>query len=107
MKRGDVVTIALTGDFGKPRPAVIVQSDHFAEHPTIAILPVTSDLRNVSLVRIPIDPSPTNGLRKPSNIMIDRIQIVYREKIGNVIGHIDDEIMFAINRALVVFLGIV
>jgi len=106
MKRGDLVTIALTGDFGKPRPALIVRSNLFAEHLLVTVLPITSDLEKAPLLRIPIDPSPANGLRKPSHIMIDAIQTVRREKVGRVIGRIDDETVLAVNRALMVFLGL-
>src|SRR4029453_4050254 len=105
MRRGDLVTIALTGDFGKPRPALIVRSDLFAEHPLVTVLPITSDLEKAPLFRIPIGPPPANGLRKPSHVMIDAIQTVRREKIGKVIGHVDNETMLAINRAWAVFLG--
>lgn len=45
MRRGDLVTVALQGDFGKPRPALIIQSDLFDAHPSLTILPVTSELR--------------------------------------------------------------
>jgi mRNA interferase MazF len=105
MKRGDLVTVALQGDLGKPRPALIIQSDLFDEHPSVTILPVTSELRDVPLFRIQINPSETNGLRKPSQVMIDKPQSVAREKIGNVFGHLDDKNMSAISRALAVFLG--
>jgi len=105
MKRGDLVTMALVGDFGKPRPALIIRSDFFAQHPLVAVLPITSDLEKAPLLRIPIDPTPANGLRKPSHVMIDVIQTVRREKIGKIIGHIDDETLMAVTRALAVFLG--
>jgi len=105
MKRGDLVTVALQGDLGKPRPALIIQSDLFNEHPSVTILPVTSELRDAPLFRIQIEPSETNGLRKPSQVMIDKPQSVAREKIGNVFGHLDDKTMSAISRALAVFLG--
>ena len=45
MKRGDLVTVALQGDLGKPRPALVIQSDLFEAHPSVTILPVTSDFR--------------------------------------------------------------
>lgn len=105
MRRGDLVTIALTGDFGKPRPALIVRSDLFAEHPLVTVLPITSDLDKAPVLRIPIGPTPANGLRKPSHVMIDAIQTVRREKIGRVIGRLDDESLMAVDRALAVFLG--
>lgn len=105
MRRGDLVSVALQGDLGKPRPALIIQSDLFSEHPSVTILPVTSELRDVPLFRIQVNPSETNGLRKPSQVMIDKPQSVAREKIGNVFGHLDDKTMLAISRALAVFLG--
>ena len=71
----------------------------------MTILPVTSELRDVPLFRIQVNPSETNGLRKPSQVMIDKPQSVAREKIGNVFGHLDDKTMSAISRVLAVFLG--
>lgn len=106
-RRGDLVTIALQGAYGKPRPALIIQSDLFSEHPSVTILPVTSDLRGTPLFRIPIKPTEKNGLCKPSEVMVDKAQTVPREKIGDVFGHITEEDMLAINRTLVVFLGVV
>ena len=66
MKRGDLVTIALSGDYGKPRPALVIQSDLFDVHPSITILPVTSELREAPLFRVRIEPTHDNGLRKTS-----------------------------------------
>ncbi len=106
-RRGDLITIALQGDYGKPRPALIIQSDLFSEHPSVTILPVTSELRGTPLFRIPIKPTESNGLRKPSEVMVDKAQTVPREKIGDVFGHMVEEDMLAINRTLAVFLGVV
>ncbi|PTR05778.1 transcriptional modulator of MazE/toxin MazF [Nitrosospira sp. Nsp5] len=105
MRRGDLVTIALKGDYGKPRPALIIQSDLFDEHPSVTLLPVTSVIREAPLFRIPVQPDANNGLLKPSQIMVDKVQTVHREKIGITIGRLDNEAMLAVNRALVVFLG--
>lgn len=106
MKRGDLVTIALQGDFGKPRPAVVIQSDLFDEHPSVTILPVTSELRNAPLFRIPVKPSDKNGLSKQSEIMVDKVQSVPREKIGEVFGCLSDEEMLSVSRSLAIFLGV-
>jgi mRNA interferase MazF len=105
MRRGDLVTIALSGDYGKPRPALVIQSDLFDQHPSVTILPLTSELRKTPLFRITVEPDPGNGLRKPSQVMIDKTQTVPREKIGSTIGRLDDESLMAIDRALAVFLG--
>lgn len=101
------MTIALQGDYGKPRPALIVQSDLFDEHPSVTILPVTSELRQLPLFRVPVTPSEANGLKKPSEIMIDKAQTVPRERIGEVFGHLAEEDMLAVSRSLAVFLGVV
>ena len=105
MKRGDVVTVALQGDYGKPRPALVVQSDLFDTHPSVTILPVTSELRKTPLFRVDVEPADTNGLRKKSQIMIDKAQTVARAKIGKTIGRIDDPTLLAVNRLLALFLG--
>lgn len=106
MKRGDVVTVALSGDFGKPRPAVVVQSDLFANHPSVTLLPVTSELRELPLFRIPIEANETNGLARNYEVMVDKIQTVSRAKIGARIGSLPDGEMLAVTRSLAVFIGI-
>lgn len=105
MKRGDLVTVALAGHYGKPRPALIIQSDLFDVHPSVTVLPITSELRDAPLFRITIEPSKENGLRAPSQIMVDKAHTVPREKLGDPFGKLSDELMLAVNRALAVFLG--
>jgi len=105
MMRGDLVTIALQGDFGKPRPALIIQSDLFNEHPSVTILPITGELRELPLFRIAVKVSELNGLSKPSQIMIDKPQTVTRDKVGTRFGRLEDDLMLSVNRALAVFLG--
>jgi mRNA interferase MazF len=105
VKRGDLVTIALAGDYGKPRPALVIQSDLFDIHPSVTVLPVTSELRDAPLFRLRLEPTDANGLRKTSEVMVDKAHTVARDKVGSTIGHLDDETMLAVNRALAVFLG--
>jgi mRNA interferase MazF len=105
VKRGDLVTVALSGDYGKSRPALVIQSDLFDAHPSITVLPVTSELHETPLFRIRVEPSDENGLRKVSEIMIDKTQTMARERVGAIIGRLDDEAMLAVNRALAVLLG--
>ncbi|UOA08776.1 type II toxin-antitoxin system PemK/MazF family toxin [Methylobacter sp. S3L5C] len=107
MRRGDLVTIVLQGAYGKPRPALIIQSDLFSEHPSVTIIPITSELRDTPLFRVPVRYGESTGLRKPSEIMIDKVQTIPREKIGAVFGRLAEEDMLAVNRALAVFLGVV
>ncbi|MBK5939645.1 type II toxin-antitoxin system PemK/MazF family toxin [Halochromatium roseum] len=106
MTRGDLVTIALSGDFGKPRPALVIQADQFQEHATRAVLPVTSTVVAAPLFRITLEPSADNGLKQPSQVMVDKAMTVKRDKIGPVFGRIDLDKLVEIERALAVFLGI-
>ena len=107
MRRGDLVTIALQGDYGKPRPALVIQSDLFNAHPSVTILPITGELRDTPLFRIRLEPTPGNGLQKVSQAMVDKVQSVPRERVGPVFGHAGEEAMLAISRSLAVFLGVV
>jgi len=105
VRRGDFVKVVTPGSYGKPRPAVIVQSDLFNQHPSISVLPLSSELRNAPLFRVRIEPTAMNGLDKTSEVMVDKIQTISIEKIGGEIGRASDEEMLAINRALAIFLG--
>ena len=106
MKRGDIVTIALTGDYGKPRPGLIIQSDLFSETGSITLLPLTSHLVDAPLIRIVIDPNESNGLNKTLSIMIDKLHTTSREKIGEILGRLDAKTILEVERALAVFIGI-
>jgi mRNA interferase MazF len=106
MMRGDLVTIAMQGDFGKPRPALVIQADQFDEHATVTVLPVTSTLVATPLFRVTLQPGAENGLRKPSQVMVDKTMTVKRDKIGQSIGRIDANTMVEIERRLALFLGI-
>ena len=106
MRRGDIVTVAAPGDFGKPRPALVIQSDLFDELPSVALCLVTSTLRDAPIFRITVDPSAANGLQRVSQIQVDKILTVARERIGGVIGRLDDATLLKVNRSLAVFVGI-
>ncbi|WP_273757283.1 type II toxin-antitoxin system PemK/MazF family toxin [Bartonella sp. MM73XJBT] len=105
--RGSLVTIAIQGDFGKPRPALIIQANQFSEHTSVTVLPITSTLIDAPLLRITIQPNDKNGLQKPSQVMIDKIMTVRCEKISSAFGFISVDKMVEIERCLAVFLGIV
>lgn len=106
MKRGDLVTVALQGDYGKPRPALVVQADQFAELGSVVILPITSTLVDAPLLRLTVEPSPDNGLRAASQIMLDKPMTVKADKIGPSFGHLDDTTMVSVNRSLALILGL-
>lgn len=107
MKRGNVVTVAIQGDFGKPRPALILQSDVFSDiHATVTVALISSDIIQAPIFRLDIEPSDSNGLTRPCQIQIDKIMSVRNEKIGPIIGELSDVMMVRVNRALALWLGL-
>lgn len=106
MKRGDLVTIAVAGDYGKPRPALVVQADAFEALSSVTVLRLTSELHDWPTFRVSVQPSSGNGLRRPFQVMIDRAIALPREKIGAVFGCLDGATMVAVNRALSAFLDL-
>jgi len=108
MQRGQFVTGVAPGDYGKPRPALVVQSDLFVDLPSVVVCPLTTTLRtDADLFRIDVEPTPSNGLRQPSQIAIDKITVIPADKIGVAIGKADDALLMRVNRALAVFLSVV
>jgi mRNA interferase MazF len=107
VRRGELVTVALPGDYGKPRPAVVVQADLFNEtHASVTVAPVTSTLVNAPLFRLAVEPSAQNGLRALSQVIVDKLTSVRRERIGATIGALEPDTLARVNRALALWLGI-
>ncbi len=104
--RGDLVTIAMQGDFGKPRLALVVQTNQFDEHSSVTVLPVTSTLVPAPLLRVTLQPGTENGLQRPSQVMVDKAMTVKRDKVSPAFGHIDADTLVEVERCLAVFLGI-
>jgi mRNA interferase MazF len=106
MSRGDVVIVAAPGDYGKPRPAVVVQSNAIPEsHASIVICPMTSELAEADF-RITIEPSPETGLRVRSQVMTDKPVTIRRERIGQQIGRLGAADMARLNVALALVVGL-
>lgn len=106
MNRSDVVAAVMAGDYGKPRLALIIQSQPFHELDSVTVLPLTGDLRNWPLFRITVDPNLENGLHERSQIMVDKAATVPRRKVRGLIGKLDDHTMGQVDRALARFLGL-
>jgi mRNA interferase MazF len=107
MKRGDVVTVAVSGDHGKPRPAVIVQTDAIPErHGSVVVVQMTSDMGTVADFRVSVEPSPENGLQTRSQIMADKPATVRRERLGRAIGRLGEREMKQLDLALAFVMGL-
>jgi len=100
--RSQVVTVASPGTYsGKPRPAVVVQANRWLQdHPSVTLCPLTSTLIEAPLVRLAVQPTPGNGLRKPSQLMIDKLFTVPMAAIGEVIGVLEPAAMAELDLAM-------
>jgi mRNA interferase MazF len=107
MPRGDVVIVAAPGDYGKARPAVIVQSDAFPEdHASEIVCQMTSELAEASDFRVTIEPTAENGLRVRSQVMADKPVTIRRGRVGQRIGRLPPEDMARLNIALAFVMGL-
>jgi mRNA interferase MazF len=107
LSRGSIVSAVAPREFGKPRPSLIVQTDLLNPvHPTVAVCLLTTDLVDAPRFRVSISPSPQNGLRLPSQVMVDKIFALQRDKIGDVLGHLSESDMTLIDSALGYVLGL-
>jgi mRNA interferase MazF len=106
MSRGDLVIVAAPGDYGKPRPAVIVQSDAIPEsHASVVICQMTSELADADF-RVTIEPGPETGLRARSQVMADKPVTIRRERIGQRVGRLGASDMARLNVALAFVIGL-
>jgi mRNA interferase MazF len=97
----------MQGDFGKPRPALVLQSDVFSDiHATVTVALISSEIVQAPIFRLDIEPNEANGLTRPSQVQIDKIMSIRSEKIGSVIGELNDVMMVRVNRALALWLGL-
>ena len=106
MKRGDVVLVAASGDYGKPRPAVVIQSDALDASDSVLVCLVTSTLRNAPIYRLPVESSADSGLREPSQVMVEKIFAIKREKCGRAVGRLSEQEVSQLNRMLGLMIGI-
>jgi mRNA interferase MazF len=107
VRRGDLVIVAAPGDYGKPRPAVVIQTDMLNHsHASILVCLLSSDIQDAPLFRIDVDPGDTTGLAIPSQIMADKIVALKRNRITQQIGRLDDATMLRLNRSLAFCIGL-
>lgn len=107
MKRGDIYVAAARGDYtGKPRPVVVIQDDRFDSTASITVCPLTTHMLAAPLARLELEPSETNGLSRPNQIMVDKITIIPRARVRDRLGHLESADLVRLNRAIIVFLGL-
>lgn len=106
LKRGDIVSAVLSRDYGKPRPVLIIQSDRLIKLGSVVVCPLTSDVDDTDPLRIRLQPSVTNGLRSVSDIMIDKVSAIPRDRCREIIGMVEQGVMERAGGILAVVLGL-
>lgn len=106
MRRGNIVIVAVKGDHGKPRPALIVQADELDDIDTVLVCLFTSNSERARSFCYTVEPSASNGLKAPSSVMIDKVTIVLREKIQGAIGRLSSDQMMEVDLRLAFVLGL-
>jgi mRNA interferase MazF len=106
LKRGDIVTVAAPGDYGKPWPAVVIQSDWLDKTDSVLVALITSALADAPIYRFDVEATPASGLKVRSQVMVEKILAVPREKCGGKFGRLDDTTLIALNHLLSVVIGI-
>jgi len=102
VRRGDLITVALSGDYGKPRPALVIQSDFLPETDSVLVCLLTTMLRAAPLYRLSLPAGEGAGLREPSQVMVDKVVAVRRDLCGAPLGRADDAALLALGLAFVV-----
>lgn len=106
LSRGDLVIAAFAGDYGKPRPALVVQADAYAGLESVTLLRITSTLLDAPSIRIALEPGADTGLENPSQVMVDKITTVPRRRVARRIGSVEADRLAAVETALRLFLGL-
>lgn len=106
MKRDDLITVAVSGGYGKPCPALVIQSAFLSETDSVLVCLLTTTLRDAPLYRLPLPLGKATGLRQPSQVMVDKMAAVRRERCGPSVGRADDASLLALGRLLAFVIGI-
>lgn len=107
MRRGEIWTAAGGSSYaGKPRPVVIVQDDRFDATNSVTVCAFTTDPTEAPLLRLAVEPTELNGLREASSLMVDKLTTVARSKLGERVGHLADDDLVRLRRAMLVFVGL-
>jgi mRNA interferase MazF len=107
VRRGELVVVNAPGDYGKPRPAVVVQINLLNDaHDSIGVCLLTSHLLDAPDFRLTVEPGAENGLKTKLQIMIDKVMAIRRDRLGGRIGVLSRDDMVRVNRALAIWVGL-
>ena len=90
---------------GGTRPSLILQNDIGNRHsPTTIVAAITGRKTKAALpTHVAIM---TSGLKTESTVLLEQIRTIDKERLGEYIGRLDSKTLAAVDRAIVVSLGI-
>lgn len=104
IRRGEVFLVNFDPTVGaeakKTRPALVVSNDiNNAHSPIVSISPITSNVTRVYSFEVEIPPG-VGGLKTRSKVMVNQTRAVDKIRLIKKLGHLPEQIMEDINRAL-------
>ena len=107
LPRGTVVIVSVPGEFGKPRPAVVVQDTRLTRlMESVGIALITTSERGGRHLRIKVEPTRENALRATSRIMADKLFSLHKHRVHQIVGRMDDFTMRRVDEALKTILSL-
>ena len=114
VKRGDIYYADLSpvvgSEQGGVRPVLIVQNDVGNRYsPTVIAAAITSRLGKNKLpthIDVRADQADHGGLTKDSVILLEQMRTIDKKRLGEKMGHLDEETMTAVDNAISVSLGL-
>ena len=111
IKRGDIYYADLSpvvgSEQGGMRPVLIVQNDVGNKHsPTVIAAAITSRMGKTKLpTHIDIYADEV-GLSKDSVVLLEQIRTIDKQRLGEKMGHLGDELMGDVNHAITISFGL-
>lgn len=106
MNRGEIWTVAGGGAYSGKPPVVILHNESYRDYDSLVVCPFTTDPTSGGLLRIPVEPSITNGLRVHCTLMVDKLSAVPRSRLGRRVGVLEPAILQRLSRTAVSLLGL-
>jgi mRNA interferase MazF len=106
LKRGDVIKAVLPGEYGKPRPCLVIQTDRLAKLDSVILCPLTSDMVTDGPTRFAVPAGGEGGLVVESLVMVDKVTAVSRSRCREYIGRLDAAMMQQIDARLAFVIGL-
>ena len=111
IKRGDIYYADLSpvvgSEQGGLRPVLIIQNDVGNKYsPTVIAAAITSKMDKTKLPTHIDVYAERVGLAKDSVILLEQVRTLDKRRLKEKMGHLDDEVMSAVNSALAVSFGL-